>query len=226
MTSRPLADPDGYPYRVPRCAGCRMHRELCVCALIQPIDTRTRVVVLLHQLEEKKPTNTGRLATRCLRNSVLVTRGRAGVAGAPDWLATASNPVVLFPHDDARPLGDWCGQPITLLVPDGTWRQAGKTRKRVPGLRDLPSATLPVGAPSAYRLRQDPRPGHLCTLEAIARALGILEGGDVQQRLEDMLRIVVERTLWSGGRLTADAVTGGVPPAALALAAAGGFVPG
>jgi hypothetical protein len=41
--------------------------------------------------------------------------------------------------------------------------------------------------------------------------LGILEGSDVQARLEHVFRLMVERTLWSRGRLATEDVTGGVP---------------
>ena len=53
-------------YRKPhlRCADCRMHRSLCICALLPRLETRTRVVLLLHQLEIVKPTNTGLVAAR------------------------------------------------------------------------------------------------------------------------------------------------------------------
>jgi hypothetical protein len=53
--------------------------------------------------------------------------------------------VLLFPQPDARPLEEWrdAGQPLTLVVPDGTWRQDNKARRRVEGLADLPCATLP-----------------------------------------------------------------------------------
>ena len=60
-----------------RCPGCRMHRTLCICGLLPRLETRTRVVLVVHQLEADKPTNTGLLAARCLTNSAIVYRGRA-----------------------------------------------------------------------------------------------------------------------------------------------------
>ena len=54
-----------------------MHRSLCICALLPRLATRTRVVLVVHQLEANKPTNTGLLAARCLANSTVVYRGRA-----------------------------------------------------------------------------------------------------------------------------------------------------
>jgi DTW domain-containing protein YfiP len=216
-----------------------MHLTLCICALIEPLATRTRVVVLLHQLERDKPTNTGRLAARCLANSLIVQSERWTGADddcsdalplpsttpepdpAPAWLewaAPGSQTLLLFPHAEAQPLEDWRGaaRPITLVVPDGTWRQAKKARRRVAGLADLPCVSLPATGASAYRLRHAARPGRLATIEAVARALQILEGptdGDeIQRRLEHIFRVMVDRTLWTNGRISTDAVTGGIPP--------------
>jgi DTW domain-containing protein YfiP len=198
-----------------------MHRQVCVCALLPSIATRTKVVLLLHQLELRKTTNTGRLALRCLPNSALVLRGRQdeglslpGPVAAPTWLGEAARPVLLFPGLDARPLGEFVdptAPPLTLIVPDGTWSQASRMRRRVPGLDALPCARLPETLISSYRLRHDPRPGRLSTLQAIAHALGILESAAIEEQLLHILQVSVERTLWTKGRLDAALVTGGVP---------------
>ncbi|MFO0612669.1 MAG: tRNA-uridine aminocarboxypropyltransferase [Polyangiaceae bacterium] len=198
-----------------RCAGCRLHLDLCACELIPAIATRTRVVVIIHRSELRKTTNTGRLATQCLVNSELVVRGDHGpsptIAFPPDVA-----PVVLFPAPDAVPLAELAptlgGKPVALVVPDGTWRQAAKVRNRVPGLRDLPCACLPPGeAPSAYRLRASAHDHGLATIEAIARALGVLEGEAIRTALERPFLVMVERTLWARGLCRAEDVTGGVP---------------
>jgi DTW domain-containing protein len=189
-----------------------MHKSLCICALIPTIPTRTRLVLVMHQLETRKTTNTGQLALRCLPNSQTVFRGAGGSDDPPPWVG-AANPVLLYPAPDARPIEDWrrSTEPVTLVVPDGTWRQAVKARKRLPGLDAVPTAAIDA-APSGYRLRNAPREGRLSTMEAIARALGVLEGPDVQERLLHIFRVMVDRTLWSNGRIASEAVTGGVPP--------------
>jgi DTW domain-containing protein len=102
-------------------------------------------------------------------------------------------------------------KPFTLIVPDGTWRQARRVRSRVPGLGDVPCVALPAGEPSIYGLRSAARRGGLATIEAIARAFELLEGPHVRETLERVFRAMVERTLWSRGKIDADAVTGGIP---------------
>lgn len=196
-----------------RCARCRLHENLCICALLPRVETRTRVVLVLHRLEARKPTNTGQLATACLPNSEVLVRGAHASSAETLALDPSTRPILLFPHEDARPLVELArdGRPSTLVVPDGTWRQASKVRARVPGLGGIACATLPPGEPSAYRLRAEAHEGNLATFEAIARALGVLEGEHVQRELEGAFRTMVERTLWARGAIGADEVTGGIP---------------
>jgi DTW domain-containing protein YfiP len=194
-----------------------MHRSLCICAELPRLATRTRVVVVLHQLEVSKPTNTGVVAARCLTNSAVVYRGRGPDNAQPLPLATALGPgvrpLLLFPHASATPLEAWRGgdEPLALVVPDGTWAQASRTRRRLAELAPLPCVSLPAAAIAVDRLRAPPRPGQLATLEAIAVALGILEGPSVADALMRVYRVMTDRTLWTNGRLAADEVTGGIP---------------
>jgi len=225
-----------------------MHLTLCICALLPRIETRTRVVLLLHQLEARKTTNTGRIAALCLAGSRVAIRGRPDGDGSGDgdvegdgdgggdgddgrlWAAD-SDPLLLFPHEGARPLESWRGsiRPLTLIVPDGTWSQAGRARRRVPGLADIPCAVIPasaaLGAPP-FRLRRDHRPGRLSTLAAIAIALGVLEGEAVQRALERVLAVMVDRTLWTNGRIRTADVTGGIPAGVASHQPAGRGQPG
>jgi len=196
-----------------RCASCRLHRDLCVCALLPRLETRTRLVLILHRYEQRKSTNTGQIAAACLGNSEVLVRGHKEQPSAPLAWGEEVQPIYFFPHEEATPLDRFPldGRPVVLVVPDGTWRQASKVRKRVPGLASLPCATLPAGDPSGYRLRAEAHGHELATLEAIARAMGLLEGPAVREALEGAFRLVVERTLWSRGVIDDDDVTDGLP---------------
>ena len=191
-----------------RCPRCRMLGDLCVCALIPspPLETRTRLLLLVHYREERKPTNTGRLAAECLAGSRIVVRGRPGQPTPPFVPDPAAPPLLLFPGEDARVLEPASG-PVTLIVPDGNWRQASKMRHRVAGLKEVPCVRLPDGPPSSYRLRHEPVAGGLATMEAIARALAILDGPEVAAALERVFKAMVERTLWARGAIGRDEVS-------------------
>ena len=200
-----------------RCVRCRMHESLCVCSLIPRIETRTRLVLVIHRDEERKPTNSGQLAALCLPNSEVCVRGVVG-RPAPRFVPDpATQPLLLFPSERAIPIATFAqsARPITLIVPDGTWRQAAKVRQRMPGLADVPCVSLPPDVPTTYRLRAEFHDDRLATLEAIARALGILEGVWVREALEQLFRVMVERTLWLRGTLRGEHVTGAIPERAL-----------
>jgi DTW domain-containing protein YfiP len=186
---------------------------LCVCDLIPRVPTRTRVVLFIHRSEDLKSTNTGRLATECLPNSEVLVRGQETHENPRFTCHSDELPLLLFPHEGATPLTEFVSsaQPLVLIVPDGTWRQASKVRNRVPGLEGVRCVSLPAGPPSAYRLRFEAHRDGLATMEAIARALGILEGDHIQRALDNVFRAVVERTLWSRGSLGKSDVVGPLP---------------
>lgn len=173
-------------------------------------------MLIIHRNEDRKPTNTGRLATECLVNSQVMVRGIEDVPTEDLVFEPNAQPLLLFPHENARPITDYVHstKPITLVVPDGTWRQAFKVRQRVPPLSEVQCVTLPPALPSIYRLRSEPMEHGLATIEAIARAMGILEGDHVQRAIEGVFRTMVDRTLWSRGSIAAKDVTGAIPDGA------------
>ncbi len=179
-----------------------MSVPLCLCASIPRLTTRTAVLILIHHREARMPTNTGRLAHQCLVGSRLILRG---LEGEPATLepSFAGTPLLLHPTEDAVALDEHFQAshppPYTLIVPDGSWRQASKMGTREPSLRTLLRVKLEAGEPSRYQLRKETKPGGLATLEAIARALGVLESRAVEEELGKVFALMVERTLRSRG---------------------------
>jgi DTW domain-containing protein YfiP len=195
-----------------------MHVTLCICDVSPRLETRTRLALLLHQREVGKPTNTGQLAARCMPNSVVSVVGQRDQVSTLPAIAAHEQPLLLYPADDAVPITQYATseRPIVLLVPDGSWRQAHKMRRRIPGLAEVPCVTLPELSRTSYRLRSENHEGGLATLEAIAGALRHLEpeGEAIEAALLGLFRIMVDRTLWLRGQLSDEQVTGGLPKAA------------
>ena len=174
----------------------------------------------MHTAEEMLTTNTARLAAKALLNSELRIRGKRGECFSADGISREGRTsLLLYPSSHALELTAEVGQaiagPVDLIVPDGSWSQTRKFVRREAALAGIRHVKLPKGPPSEYRLRLQPQEEGLCTLEAIARSLGILESEAVQQQLEALLRVMVERTLWSRGTIKSDECTaGGIPQAA------------
>jgi DTW domain-containing protein YfiP len=195
-----------------------MHITLCICDVMPRIETRSRLALLLHHREVGKPTNTGQLAARCMPNSVVAVFGELDRPSTLPAIGAHEQALLLYPADDAVPITEYATseRPSVLIVPDGSWRQAHKMRRRIPGLSEVPCVTLPGLARTSYRLRSENHEGGLATLEAIAHALRILEpeGEAVEAALLRVFRIMVDRTLWLRGQLSDDEVTGELPQAA------------
>lgn len=176
----------------------------CFCDHIPTISLATRVIVIAYKREILAPSNTGRLATLALSNSVLLARGDQNQPyRLTEHLLPGCPSLVLFPSEEAEPLSeallDHMTRPFNLVVPDGNWRQTAKMIRRDSDMAQIPRVTLPLGNPSDYRIRTERKPEGLATIEAIARALGIIEGSEVQVALEDLLEVKVSRTLASRG---------------------------
>ncbi|MBX3470206.1 MAG: DTW domain-containing protein [Planctomycetes bacterium] len=186
--------------RLVRCAGCALPPELCFCAALRAIPARTRVVVLMQASERTKPTNTGRLVPRLLEGAEVRLRG---APDAPLAVADLADPArrLLLLDPAGPPLDADDPRPVTLLVPDGTWRQARRIVTREVWHAGATRVRLPAAAPTRYRLRNSGAPARLATLEAVARALGILEGPAAQAHLEEAFDLMVERTLRLRGAL-------------------------
>jgi DTW domain-containing protein YfiP len=163
---------------------------------------RTKLLVLVHHLEARKTTNTGRLAA-------LALGARFGLWGDPDAdpPALPTGPVLLlFPSERSRVLvpGDAEGG-ATLVVPDGSWRQARKMARRVETACAGRVERVRVEAPggSGYTLRHTEREGALSTLEAVAHALRVLErdeGPEVAARTLALFTAFVARQSRHGQR--------------------------
>lgn len=189
-------------HRTPRCPRCRLHERACVCATIPTLPLRTRIDLVMHEREVTKTTATGPVALLALPNHGL------HVHGLPDERVDLSHlddptrrPLLLFPRDDAQVLDAAFvaadPRPVTLVVPDGNWKQAKRMARRLPGLDGVPAVVLPPGRPTAWKVRFEPQPGGMATFEAIARAIGILESREAQAELEALFARIVDATMSS-----------------------------
>lgn len=197
----------------PRCPRCALKPALCICERLPRLATRTHVCFVTHKLEDQKSTNTGRLARAVLSNTSLCLFGNDLPALPRLPWPTDHRPVVLFPQRGAPEVGPALlddERPLALVVLDGTWRQANRWRKRFLVER-VPFAVPPPGGPGRYRLRTAPGEQGLCTIEAVARALGALEGSAVEHALVDALELFQSRLLWLRGAIDRADVVGGLP---------------
>lgn len=158
----------------------------------------------MHAKEAPRPSNSAHLLARLVPGTRFVVHGAPAEAeGSADPTAAASDLVapalVLFPDDDAPELTP-ADAPATLVVPDGNWRQCRRMVRRVPFMAGLPRRRLPPGPPPLARLRGHPEADHLATLEAVARAAGVLAGPAAAAPLDAAwLEFAARVTRWRAG---------------------------
>ena len=181
-----------------------MHDHLCICDAIPRYELATSLLLVMHRREFQKPTATGPLALAVLVNSELRIQGhREHPLDFSDLDRSGRRILLLYPGDDVPILSPLLvaadPRPITLVIPDGSWRQAARMGRRLPGLGQAEMVRLPQGEATAWGIRKETTPEGLATFEAIARALGIIESPEVQQGMEELFRLMVARTLQARG---------------------------
>ncbi len=188
-----------------RCPQCGLPRDECICALAPRPAIRTEFIIVCHAKEVQRASNTARLAQLAMPGTKILLRGlKDRMIPGSEFARPGAAVYVLFPADDAVELNEAfvCSleKPLVIVVPDGSWRQAKSAVRREAGICQLPRLKLPAGPASRYLLRTQPSLDKVSTYEAIARAVGILEGEDKQRILEEYFDEKVRRTLRARGR--------------------------
>lgn len=163
-----------------RCPACRLGAAECLCEHLPSIDSPAKVVLLQHPREARNPLGTARLAHLALPGSVLLvgTDFERDPKFRAVFDAEAPRAAILFPAPDARPASELASlpKPLTLFAIDGTWPQAKKIYRENPSLLRLPAFRIEPRRPSAYVIREEPKPHCLSTLEALGLALDAVAG--------------------------------------------------
>ena len=186
------------------CPECFLHRDRCICHLLPVLNLKTRLCLVIHAKEIKRTTNTGRLAVKALSNSEMRVRGAQGAPlDLSDILSPEYRTVLFYPAEEAQELtSEFVAadpRPIQLIVPDGNWRQASKVHHRHQELNDIPRVKIGTPNLETRHMRVETIPEGMATLEAIAHAMGIIEGSVVKEKLLQFYQAKLEETLKGRG---------------------------
>jgi DTW domain-containing protein YfiP len=197
------------------CPACRFQGWLCVCAHTPRVVARTPLVCIVHVRDLGRTSNTVRLLSLAVRDTTVLCHGASPTPTDPaPHVPAGATPVVLFPGHGARPLSPELvaslPSPPALIVPDGNWRQASRMVKRIPLLADAVKVALPDRAFAGMAVRRNQEDHHMSTYEAVAQALGVIEGEAVAAPLFDFYRRATDRMLLVRGKLKLGDVYGGL----------------
>jgi len=148
------------------CYRCLRPKRLCLCPAEPPMETRTRVVLLMHPMEYRhERCTTGRLTCLNLANSEIIPGLAFG--DHPRYRALVDDPgnypVLLYPGTDAYDLssggfpGDILGdRRLVVFLIDSTWACAKAILRESPCLLDLPCVKFTPSEPSRYVIKRQP----------------------------------------------------------------------
>jgi len=180
------------------CLRCRRPRASCLCPAEPPMETRTRIVLLMHPKEyRRQKTGTGRMACLHLANSEILP----GIAfdGHPRVRELIDSPgdlaVLLYPSPGATDLSsaDFAGGPsgerfaaelggrrLVVFLVDSTWRCSHAVLRESPGLLRLPRLRFQPRELSRWIIKRQPHDYCLSTIEAIHELLSALEAAGLE----------------------------------------------
>jgi len=151
--------------------------------MLPPVETRFTVHVLIHRLEQCRPSSTGKLLGRAVAKAACHVYQRGNrffeATGYPaDAVESGRELWVLHPSGDPLPDAPATDRaaslpPPTVLLLDGTWRQSGEMLASVSRRgRCVRLSVTATSEPSRYWLRTQAQREQLCTAEAL---MGVLE---------------------------------------------------
>jgi len=192
------------------CAECRNPALTCYCRHLRSFDPGIRFAILIHWREAQKRIATGRLAHRCLKNSLLLSGyDYTDHEKVNELIADpALHCVVLYPGEGSVNLSERSEEERGALFPpekelvvfviDGTWITARKTMQRSQNLSRLPRISFLPPRPSRFRVRKQPKAECYSTIEAVHHTielLGNVRGFDVNSRRHDRLLDVFDKVV-------------------------------
>jgi DTW domain-containing protein YfiP len=159
------------------CYRCMRPVAMCLCALVQPVRTKTKLVVLQHPKERRHPFGTARLMRLAMPDARIETVHGGFDEVLRHEIDVASDAAVLYPHKDAVDLASLPRDqmPSTLVLLDGTWSHAKKLYQHNEWVQRLRHVRIDPPKPSNYRIRKEPQADFVSTVEALVYALSILE---------------------------------------------------
>lgn len=173
------------------CSTCGFTHN-CTCPHQPMIHSQAEFVLLYHENERHKLTNTGRLLRNSLPSTTEYTwhRKEQPEALINQIKAHDTQAWLLFPSENPIPSSDFSThakphKKQLFILLDATWQEAKKMVNKSPWLQTLPCLMLETNGSSRYHLRRNQNQGNLCTCEAGIEVFRMLKEPENAQALSD-----------------------------------------
>lgn len=176
----------------PKCSQCWKTEELCLCAEVESLATRTEILILQHPQEARNPLTTARLAScslsKCTHKVGLNWRSLSAALGKPaepkQWAVLFLGTIKGIENLKQVPFQvvTQKGEPVSkksikgIVVLDGNWKQSKTLWWRNAWLLKLQRIVLNPPEASQWKgLRKQPRKNCLSTIESLSFTLSQMD---------------------------------------------------
>ncbi len=176
-----------------KCYKCFRPSSTCICKHINPFQTKTRFIILMHPKEYKKQRNgTGHMTKLQLENSEIIvgidfTNNKRVNEILHDETISS---FLLYPGKESFNLSEsrkssalisFMGDQPYLFILDGTWPCARKMLKLSKNLQPLKRVSFDNTIKSKFIIKQQPDALCLSTIESVYTVLNLLKEGNLEQ---------------------------------------------
>jgi len=178
------------------CSHCTLATDYCICRHAQPKAPGIHLVLLLHENEPLRLTNTAPVIAQTLPDcEQIIWQRKTPPAALIEMLKDPQyQPWLIFPDDRpelAARSQAWqapeAGQTPLFILPDGTWKEVRKMVRQSRWLDEVPILSLSPDSPTCYRLRRNPDADHLCTAEIASHLLQLSGHDDAANAIDALL---------------------------------------
>ena len=167
----------------PYCARCAYPRNTCICDHIKEVDVSLNITVIQHDKEAQHAKNTVKLLSLCIPNTQVVFASNSHDMMALSKQCSDKHCALVYPSEASIAIENItesaANEIKTLILIDGSWKQAFGIIKKNPWLENLPAFHFSDAPVSNYFIRHTSVDNALSTLEATAYAISYLEKTDM-----------------------------------------------
>lgn len=168
------------------CYSCYRPKTSCMCKYIEPIDTNTKFVILMHPKEYKKTKNgTGHFTNKSLNNSeIFIGIDFTNHKKINKILNDKDNECfILYPGEKSIKLNEESiktKKDIVLFIIDSTWACSKKMLRESKNLKNLRKVSFKSTKLSEFKIKEQPASYCLSTIESTQYILELLNNHSLE----------------------------------------------
>lgn len=163
------------------CQKCGLISNNCICNFGINLNTKLRFILLTHENEFERRTNTGRLLEYAIKDTLVVKWSRVEPSEKLLYIIENEVAYLLYPENDEEKskepfllkCADTIEGKLNIILIDGTWQESVKIYNRSSYLHNIKKISLENPSGSEYKLRRKKESYQLCTAEAAVEVLKI-----------------------------------------------------